>query len=124
MAKGFDATALAPAEDVLLFTYAINISHDGVYVRANRPLAQGVAVSLDLQPGSPAERLQIEGVVVRAVDHQDQHPRGMGIAFVFDSPSHKAAVQGRLDRLMVASLGPTVFEQLMGRSAPPLDGDE
>ncbi|MBW2733894.1 MAG: PilZ domain-containing protein [Deltaproteobacteria bacterium] len=70
----------APAEDVLLFTYAMNISHRGVYVRANRPLPQGASVSLDLQPSTPTERLTVKGVVVRVVD-QEGSPRGMGIVF-------------------------------------------
>jgi uncharacterized protein (TIGR02266 family) len=71
----------APSEDVLLFTYATDISHEGVYVRANRPLPVGARVHLDLQPHAPNERLTIDGTVVRIVEN-GSGPRGMGVAFV------------------------------------------
>lgn len=70
----------APSEDVLLFTYATDISHEGVYVRANRPLPVGARVHLDLQPHAPNERLTIDGTVVRIVEG-NAGPRGMGVAF-------------------------------------------
>jgi hypothetical protein len=49
----------------------------------------------------------------------------MGISFVYDSPEGKEAIEGRLDRLMVQSLGSVAFEKLMGKPAPtepPPDG--
>lgn len=70
----------APSEDVLLFTYATNISADGIFVRANRPLPVGVKVHLDLQPHQPTERMQVDGVVVHIGDGTGQ-PRGMGVTF-------------------------------------------
>jgi hypothetical protein len=42
----------------------------------------------------------------------------MGIAFLYESPQQKEAIERRLDRLMVQSLGPQAFEQLMGKPAP------
>ena len=57
--------------------------------------------------------------VVRPEDARAERPAGMGIGFLFDSPEHKAAVEGRLDRLMIESLGPIAFEKLMGKPAPP-----
>lgn len=88
----------APAEDVLLFTYATNISAEGVYVRANRPLPEGVYVSLDLQPGAPGEHLKIKGVVVRTVEDL-RRPRGMGIAFVEPQERELEALQRLIARL-------------------------
>jgi len=42
----------------------------------------------------------------------------MGVGFVYDSLAEKDAIEGRLDRLMVESLGPAAFEKLMGKAAP------
>jgi hypothetical protein len=42
----------------------------------------------------------------------------MGIAFVYDSLVQRDAIEERLDRLMVKSLGSVAFEKLMGKSAP------
>lgn len=88
----------APGEDVLLFTYATNLSDQGVYVRANRPLPEGSAVSLDLQPGTPSERLKLDGVVVRAARTKGG-PRGMGIAFVEMRAHEREALSRLLSRL-------------------------
>lgn len=71
----------APAEDVLLFTYATNLSSTGLFVRANRPLPVGTRVNLELQPQSMSERLSLEGLVVRAADAAAAGPRGMGLSF-------------------------------------------
>jgi len=93
----------APSEDVLLFTYATNISHEGVYVRANRPLPVGARVHLDLQPHTPSERLCIDGVVVRIVE-QGRGPRGMGVEFVDPTDDAKASIRQLIDRVDLKSL--------------------
>ena len=103
--------------NALLSDYTHNISRGGTFIRTEQPLRVGTVLQFTIMAPKLGDPIVLRGAV-------RWRPSGMGIAFVFDSPSHKAAVQGRLDRLMVASLGPTVFEQLMGRSAPPLDGDE
>ena len=86
----------APSEDVLLFTYATNISPDGVYVRANRPLPVGAEVRLDLQPPAPSEAVRIAGVVVRVADGE-REPRGIGVAFMREQPPEQ---EDALDRLL------------------------
>lgn len=93
----------APSEDVLLFTYATDISSEGVYVRANRPLRLGARVRLDLQPNTPSERLTVEGVVVRVVE-QGGGPRGMGVEFVEASDEVRAAIDRLIDRVDLRSM--------------------
>lgn len=113
--------------NALLSDYTHNISRGGTFIRTEHPLRVGTVLQFTIMAPKLGDPIVLQGAVrwrVEAKDAGPGRPSGMGIAFVFDSPSHKAAVQGRLDRLMATSLGPTVFEQLMGRSAPPLDEDE
>ncbi|MBW2214345.1 MAG: hypothetical protein JRF48_07900 [Deltaproteobacteria bacterium] len=77
--------------NALLSDYTHNLSRGGTFIRTDRPL-EGEASS-----GGPS---------------------GMGIAFVYGSPAHQEALAARLDRLMVQSLGPAAFEQIMGKPAP------
>ncbi len=88
----------APSEDVLLFTYATDISHEGVYVRANRPLPVGARVHLDLQPHAPNERLTVDGRVVRIVEN-GAGPRGMGVAFVDTDEHAREGIRRLVERI-------------------------
>lgn len=113
--------------NALLSDYTHNISRGGTFIRTDRPLPVGTLLQFTIRAPRLGNPVVLRGAVRWVVEPEDagpERPSGMGIAFVFDSPSQKAAVQGRLDRLMVASLGPAVFEQLMGRPAPLLQTDE
>jgi type IV pilus assembly protein PilZ len=113
--------------NALLSDYTHNISRGGTFIRTDRPLPVGTMLDFTIMAPQLGDPIVLRGVVRWLVEPEEaaaERPSGMGIAFVFDSPRHKAAVQGRLDRLMVASLGPTVFQQLMGRPAPLLETDE
>lgn len=68
----------APSEDVLLLTYATDLSDCGVFVRANRPLPLGTRVKLQLQQ-TRGERIVVAAEVVRV---PPEGPRGMGLSFV------------------------------------------
>lgn len=110
--------------NALLSDYTHNISRGGTFIRTEEPLALGTVISFTIMAPQLGDPIILRGAVrwvVTAEDSGAERPAGMGIAFVFDSPDHRAAVEGRLDRLMVASLGPAVFERLMGRPAPTVD---
>lgn len=70
----------APSEDVLLFTYATNVSGSGAFVRANRLLPIGTPVHVSLQPEGFGRRVKLDGRVVRVANGDS--PRGMGLSFV------------------------------------------
>jgi uncharacterized protein (TIGR02266 family) len=93
----------APSEDVLLFTYATNISKDGIFVRANRPLPVGVKVHLDLQPQQPGERVHLDGVVVHVGDGSGQ-PRGMGVSFTDLGDGDSEALRQLMGRANMRSM--------------------
>ena len=113
--------------NALLSDYTHNISQGGTFIRTGRPLETGTVLTFTIAAPQLGEPLRLRGVVrwvVQPEDAGDERPAGMGIAFTFGSPEEKAAVEERLDRLMVRSLGPTAFEKLMGKPAPPRNEGE
>ena len=107
--------------NALLSDYTHNISRGGTFIRTNRPLEVGTMLSFRIQAPQLGDPILLRGVVrwvVGASQACDRRPAGMGIAFVYDSPAQKEALEGRLDRLMVKSLGRATFEKLMGKPAP------
>ena len=107
--------------NALLADYTHNISRGGTFIRTDRPLEVGTVLSFTIRAPQLTAPILLRGVVrwvVEAGQARAERPAGMGIAFVFDSPDHKAAIEDRLDRLMVKSLGAAAFEKLMGKPAP------
>jgi type IV pilus assembly protein PilZ len=107
--------------NALLSDYTHNISRGGTFIRTDRPLPLGTVLSFTIRAPELGEPLVLRGAVRWVVEAEragPQRPAGMGIAFVYDSPPQKEAIERRLDRLMVQSLGPLAFEQLMGKAAP------
>ena len=113
--------------NALLSDYTHNISRGGTFIRTDRPLEAGTRLSFTIRAPELGEPIVLSGVV-RWVVHGGQasegRPQGMGIAFLYDSPAHREALEARLDRLMVQSLGASAFEQLMGKPAPSEAVDE
>jgi type IV pilus assembly protein PilZ len=113
--------------NALLSDYTHNISQGGTFIRTDRPLQVGTVLSFTIQAPQLEEGIVLRGVVRWVVDvpqSQNGRPAGMGIAFVYDSPDEKEAVEMRLDRLMAQALGPAAFEKLMGRPAPSLPAED
>ena len=119
------ATLELPVEydrlNALLSDYRHNISRGGTFIRTDRPLPLGTVLSFTIRAPELGEPLVLRGAVRWVVETgkaESRRPAGMGIAFLYDSPQQKEAIERRLDRLMVQSLGPLAFEQLMGKPAP------
>jgi|GEM_PF-7133353 hypothetical protein len=87
----------APSEDVLLFTYATNVSETGAFVRANRLLPIGTKVHVSLQPESFGGRVKLEGLVVRVANGDS--PRGMGLSFAPPTNDLKTELDHLLKRI-------------------------
>lgn len=112
--------------NALLSDYTHNISRGGTFIRTDRPLDVGTALSFRIRAPNLGEPVVLRGVVRWVVDAEQAlagRPSGMGVAFVYDSPVHKDAIEARLDQLMVRALGPVAFEKLMGKPAPE-DGSQ
>jgi len=114
--------------NALLSDYTHNISRGGTFIRTERPLPVGTVLSFTIRAPRLGEPIVIRGAVRWVVEvggARPGRPAGMGISFVYDSPEGKESIEGRLDRLMVQSLGSVAFEKLMGKPAPtepPPDG--
>jgi len=107
--------------NALLSDYTHNISRGGTFIRTDRLLGAGTLLSFTIRAPELGEPIVLRGVVrwvVETAEADADRPSGMGIAFIYESPAHQRAVEARLDRLMVKSLGPAAFEQLMGKPAP------
>ncbi len=107
--------------NALLSDYTHNISRGGTFIRTDRPLDVGTVLSFTIQAPELGAPIVLRGAVRWVVDGgqtQPGGPSGMGIAFVYDSPVQERAIEARLDRLMVQSLGSVAFEKLMGKPAP------
>lgn len=106
--------------NAFLSDYTHNISRGGTFIRTHRPLDPGTELSFRIRAPELGE-LKLQGVVrwvVSTDDATDDHPAGMGIAFLYDSAAERYELELRLDRLLVRALGETVYEMLMGRPAP------
>jgi type IV pilus assembly protein PilZ len=106
--------------NALLSDYTHNISRGGTFIRTLRPLEVGTVLHFTIRAPELGEPLVLRGVVrwvVRAAREREDRPAGMGIAFVYDSAEQRRAVEARLDRLMIDSLGQATFDKLMGRPA-------
>lgn len=113
--------------NALLSDYTHNISQGGTFIRTDRPLPVGTVLSFTIQAPQLEEGIVLGGVVrwvVELPQSRADRPAGMGIAFVYDAPDEKEAVEMRLDRLMAQALGPAAFEKLMGRPAPSVRAED
>ncbi|MDH3652921.1 MAG: TIGR02266 family protein [Myxococcales bacterium] len=113
--------------NALLSDYTHNISQGGTFIRTDRPLQVGTVLSFTIQAPRLEDGIVLRGVVrwvVEVAQSRTGRPAGMGIAFVYDSPDEKEAVNLRLDRLMAQALGPVAFEKLMGRPPPSVRAED
>ncbi len=110
--------------NALLSDYTHNISRGGTFIRTEQPLAVGTSLCFTIRAPQLGDPLVLQGEVrwvVDAAQATEGRPPGMGIAFLYESPSQREEVESRLDALLLSELGPSVFEKLMGK-APPTRG--
>lgn len=97
--------------------YTKNISRGGTFIRTHRPLPVGTTFLFKLRVPDLPEPLALQGKVQWIVTEDtgsEEQPPGMGIAFVYDSEADRQRIEGTVERLMIRSLGPVLFEKLIG----------
>jgi len=107
--------------------YTKNISKGGTFIRTKRPLDIGTQFVFRLSVPSLEEPLVLRGEVIWVVREGEPPPEGvepghepgMGIRFIYESDAQRREVEERVERLMVASLGPILYAKLLGKDAPP-----
>ncbi len=97
--------------------YTKNISRGGTFIRTKNPLGIGTAFMFHLQVPTLEQPLMIKGKVMWIVqdgEQTDGQDAGMGIGFVYDSEADRDRIHNVVEKLMIESLGPTLFEKLIG----------
>lgn len=97
--------------------YTRNISRGGTFIRTDRPLDIGTEFVFRLQIPNLDEPLRLHGRVQWVVTTEsatDEQPAGMGIGFVYQDEAERQRVEGSVAKLMVDSLGPTLYDKLIG----------
>jgi type IV pilus assembly protein PilZ len=97
--------------------YTKNISHGGTFIRTARPLGVGTDFVFKLGVPTLEEPLVLHGKVQWIVSPEDagaEREPGMGIHFVFKNDEERAAVEATVEKLMISSLGPILFEKMLG----------
>jgi len=106
-----------PSWDQVVRVYSKNISHGGTFIRTARPLDIGTDFVFKLGVPTLDEPLVLHGKVQWIVSPEDagaEREPGMGIHFVFDDESERERVEATVEKLMIGSLGPILFEKMLG----------
>jgi type IV pilus assembly protein PilZ len=91
--------------------YTKNISKGGTFIKTRKTLPIGTRFLFRLSvPGRPSP-FELKGDVVHASATGDEP--GMGIRFVWEADSERAAFEGVVEGLMSDSLGPLVAQKLL-----------
>jgi type IV pilus assembly protein PilZ len=97
--------------------YTKNISRGGTFIGTDRPLEIGTDFVFKLGVPNLAEPLVLKGKVQWVVlPHEATEERGpgMGIGFVFESDVERERVEATVEKLMIESLGPVLYQKLIG----------
>lgn len=98
--------------------YTKNISRGGTFIRTKNPLAIGTEFMFHLQVPRLEKPLALKGKVQWVVPEkdatEDQEP-GMGIGFVYESEAERDRIANTVEKMMIDSLGPVLYDKLLGR---------
>lgn len=93
-----------------------NISKGGTFIKTTKPLDIGTEFLFKLYVPALDQPLELRGSVQWVVTPEDARggePPGMGIEFIYDSPEHKAEINGKVEKLMIESLGYHLYAKLV-----------
>ena len=95
--------------------YTKNISRGGTFIRTANPLPIGTEFIFELVIPTLEAPLKLRGKVQWTVapGADDEEP-GMGIGFVWETEAERLRISTTVERLMIDSLGPVLFEKLLG----------
>ncbi len=101
--------------------YTKNISKGGTFIRTNKALKIGTEFIFSLGVPQMDEPIKLTGRVMWVVKEgeppnpaaPDETDPGMGIRFIYESEEQKQMIHGAVEKLMVDSLGPLIYQKLM-----------
>jgi type IV pilus assembly protein PilZ len=97
--------------------YTKNISRGGTFIGTDRPLEVGTDFVFKLGVPGLEEPLVLNGKVQWALSPEaagEGREPGMGIGFVFESELERERVETTVEKLMIDSLGPVLYQRLLG----------
>src|SRR5690242_15009379 len=102
--------------------YTKNICKGGTFIRTKKPLDVGTIFLFQLSVPTLAQPIEIRGEVkwIKRDGEPpppgvpEDHEAGMGIRFIYDHPEERQAVEGTVERMMIDSLGPLLYNKLLG----------
>ncbi|WP_329611148.1 TIGR02266 family protein [Sandaracinus amylolyticus] len=98
--------------------YTKNISRGGTFIRTDKPLAIGTDFVFKLNVPGLGEPLALRGRVqwiVEVAQATSDQEAGMGIGFLWESEAERERIANHVERLMTESLGPVIYDKLVGR---------
>ena len=113
--------------NTFFYDYTKNISKGGTFIKTERPLDVGTIFLFKLILPAQAEPLELRGEVRWVVKEGEPlppqvaagHEAGMGIKFVYDSADQRKGLELVVERMMVDSLGPLIYQRLVKQLADP-----
>ena len=103
--------------------YTKNICKGGTFIRTMKPLDIGTIFIFQLAVPKLEQPISLRGEV-KWIKREgepsppgiaEDHDAGMGIRFIYDSPDERSAVEQVVEKMMVDSLGPLLFNKLMDK---------
>lgn len=104
-----------------------NISKGGTFIKTNKPLDIGTEFLFKLYVPALEQPLALRGNVQWVVSPEEAESGdspGMGISFIYESGGHRDEIHGKVEKLMIESLGYHLYSKLVeqaNRDDP--DGD-
>jgi type IV pilus assembly protein PilZ len=105
--------------------YTKNISRGGTFIKTNKPLGVGTHFVFKLVVPTLEDPIVLSGRVQWTVQPGEETATddapGMGIKFMYSDDDERTAVELRVERLMIDSLGKHLYTKLLKRhsSIPP-----
>jgi type IV pilus assembly protein PilZ len=116
--------------NTFFYDYTKNISKGGTFIKTDKPLDVGTIFLFKLMLPAQAQPLALRGEVRWVVKEGEPlppqvpagHEAGMGIRFVYESSDQRLALEHFVERMMVDSLGPLIYQRLVKQmSGEPAD---
>lgn len=102
--------------------YTRNISRGGTFIRTSKPLEIGTDFMFKLCVPKLEAPLALRGKVqwiVPVEQATEDQEAGMGIGFVYATEAERHQIEALVEDLMVDSLGPVIYQKLMGKAPTP-----
>ena len=98
--------------------YTKNISRGGTFIKTDKPLPIGTEFMFRLSAPGATEPLSLRGrvqwILTEAEAKEQGQEAGMGIGFIYATEAERERVVSIVEALMVKSLGPHLYDKLVG----------